>query len=85
MEIARHLVGRGHGVGFFTRALVADDLQRGALAEVAVRDLPAIARDSALVRRLRAAPLSPAAAKLAALLHAEPSASASAAAAASKR
>jgi DNA-binding transcriptional LysR family regulator len=71
MESARHLVGQGQGVGFFPRALVADDLRRGELAEVAVRDMPAITRDSALVRRIRAAPLAPATAKLAALVHAE--------------
>lgn len=71
MESARHLVGRGHGVGFFPRALVADDLRRGELVELAARDVPAITRDSALVRRIRAAPLSPASARLAALVHTE--------------
>jgi DNA-binding transcriptional LysR family regulator len=70
-ESARHLVERGLGVGFFTRALIADDLRRGALVELAVRDMAPITRESALVRRIRAAPLSPAAAKLVALLREE--------------
>jgi DNA-binding transcriptional LysR family regulator len=71
MESARALVARGIGVGFFPRALVADELQRGALVALAVRDMPAITRDSALVRRLRAGPMSPAAAALVGLIHAE--------------
>jgi len=71
MESARPLVERGVGVGFFTRALVSEDLRRGALVEIAVRDMAPIVRESALVRRIRAAPLSPAAAKLVTLLRAE--------------
>jgi LysR family transcriptional regulator, low CO2-responsive transcriptional regulator len=68
METARHLVTRGLGLGFFPRAAVADELERGALVELAVRDLPPITRETALVRRLRAAPLSPAATRLVDLL-----------------
>jgi DNA-binding transcriptional LysR family regulator len=64
METARALALEGAGVGFFTRTYIAGDLARGALTEVRVRDLPALHRDSALVRRRRAAPLSPAAAAL---------------------
>jgi DNA-binding transcriptional LysR family regulator len=71
MESARYLVGRGLGLGFFPRALVADDLARGTMIELRVRDMDPITRESALVRRLRAAPLSPAAAKLVELLRAE--------------
>jgi DNA-binding transcriptional LysR family regulator len=65
METARSLVLAGAGAGFFARTYVSEDLERGALAEVAVRDLPRIQRGSALVRRRHAPPLSPAAANLA--------------------
>jgi DNA-binding transcriptional LysR family regulator len=71
MESARHLVLRGHGVGFFTRALVAEELAAGTLTEVPVRGLPPLTRDSALVRRLRGSRLSPAANNLVALLREE--------------
>jgi len=64
MEAARRLALEGAGVGFFTRIYIAEDLERGALSEIAVRDLPRIHRDSALVRRRRSGPLSPAAADL---------------------
>jgi DNA-binding transcriptional LysR family regulator len=64
METARSLALAGVGVGFFARTYVAEDLERGALAEVVVRQLPRIYRDSALVRRGHSAPLSPAAANL---------------------
>lgn len=63
METARSLALAGAGVGFFTRTYVAEDLARGTLVEVVLRDLPRIHRDSALVRR-RHTPLSPAAANL---------------------
>jgi LysR family transcriptional regulator, low CO2-responsive transcriptional regulator len=63
METARGLVLRGVGAGFFTRTYIADDLARHALAQVHVRGLPAIFRDSALVRR-KSQPLSPPAAAL---------------------
>jgi DNA-binding transcriptional LysR family regulator len=71
IETALHLVRGAAGAGFFTRAVVAGDLARGALVEIPVRDLAPVTRDSALVRRIRAAPLSPAAAKLVTLLRAE--------------
>jgi DNA-binding transcriptional LysR family regulator len=64
MEAARDLVLRGVGAGFFTRTYVADALAAGSLVEVAVRDLPPLQRDAALVRRNRAV-LSPASAALA--------------------
>jgi DNA-binding transcriptional LysR family regulator len=64
MEAARDLVLRGVGAGFFTRTYVADALVAGSLVEVAVRDLPPLQRDAALVRRNRAV-LSPASAALA--------------------
>jgi LysR family transcriptional regulator, low CO2-responsive transcriptional regulator len=64
METARRLALSGAGVGFFTRTYIADDLASGGLMEIEVRDLPRIFRDSALVRRSRSGPLSPAAAQL---------------------
>ena len=64
METARRLAIEGAGVGFFVRTYIAEDLERGDLVEVEVADLPRIHRDSALVRRRRAGPLSPAAANL---------------------
>jgi DNA-binding transcriptional LysR family regulator len=71
LESAQYLVARGLGVGFFTRALIADDLQRGLLVEIPVRDMAPITRESALVRRIRTGPPSPASARLVALLRAE--------------
>ena len=64
METARHLVMHGVGAGFFTRTYIADPLADGSVTQVAVRGLGPIFRDSALVRRSRSAPLSPAAAEL---------------------
>lgn len=64
METGRTMALEGAGVGFFTRTYIAEDLARGALVEVAVRDLAPLFRDSALVRRRRAGPLSPATAHL---------------------
>jgi DNA-binding transcriptional LysR family regulator len=63
METARQLVMSGTGAGFFTRTYVTDDLARGDLVEVPVRDLPRLHRDAALVRRLHS-DLSPAGAAL---------------------
>jgi LysR family transcriptional regulator, low CO2-responsive transcriptional regulator len=74
MESARQLVNAGQGVGFFPRTLIAEDITRGSLREIRVRDVAAITRDSALVRRLRGGPLSPASEQLAACLRAEASA-----------
>ena len=64
MEVARHLVTHGVGAGFFTRTYIADPLADGSITKVAVRGLGPIFRDSALVRRSRSTPLSPAAAEL---------------------
>jgi hypothetical protein len=61
-------------VGFFPRALIADDIAGGRCARSASGTLAAITRDSALVRRLRGGPLSPASEQLAACLRAEASA-----------
>jgi hypothetical protein len=61
MESARHLVGQCIGAGFFVRTYVAEDLALRRLVEITVRDLPPLYRDSALVRRTRPVPLSPAA------------------------
>lgn len=64
METARRLVLAGRGVGFFTRTYVAEDLARGDLVAIEVRGLAPLTRDSAVVRRARPAPLSPASAAL---------------------
>lgn len=71
METARAMALDGAGVGFFTRTYIGDDLAHGALVEVEVRDLARLHRDSALVRRRRAGPLSPAAAHLVEALRAQ--------------
>jgi DNA-binding transcriptional LysR family regulator len=71
METARHLVLHGTGAGFFARTYIADDLAASALAEIAVRGLAPIVRGSALVRRSRSTPLSPAAAALIQALRAQ--------------
>jgi LysR family transcriptional regulator, low CO2-responsive transcriptional regulator len=63
MEMARGLVLAGAGAGFFVHTYVAEELERGALVKLEVKDLPKIVRDSALVRRKGGA-LSPAAAAL---------------------
>jgi DNA-binding transcriptional LysR family regulator len=60
MEAARCLVRNSTAVGFFPRTYVAEDLERGVLVEVRVRDLDAFERGSALVRRASESPLSPA-------------------------
>jgi DNA-binding transcriptional LysR family regulator len=64
METARALALDGAGVGFFVRTYIAEDLARGALVAIPVRDLPPVRRETALVRRRRSGPLSPAAANL---------------------
>jgi DNA-binding transcriptional LysR family regulator len=64
METARCLVRDTAAVGFFPRTYVSEDLERGALVEVRVRDLTPFERGSALVRRARESPLSPASAGL---------------------
>jgi DNA-binding transcriptional LysR family regulator len=61
MDTGRHMVLHGTGAGFFPWMQVAEPIQSGQLCEVQVADLPLLVRDSALVRRGAAAPLSPAA------------------------
>jgi DNA-binding transcriptional LysR family regulator len=61
MESARYMVRAGIGLGYFTQVYVADDLLRGALVELTVRDLKPLYRESALVWMPRATPLSAAA------------------------
>jgi DNA-binding transcriptional LysR family regulator len=64
METARQLLLSGVGAGFFTRTYVADELARGLLVQLEVRRMGLLYRDSALVRRSRSVPLSPASAAL---------------------
>lgn len=64
MEVARHLVTEGVGAGFFTRTFVAGALARGELCALEVTDLGPLFRDSALARRRRGPPLSPASSAL---------------------
>jgi len=59
MEVARRMVASGVGAGFFARTYIADELERGTLAEIPVRGLT-LFRDSALVRRRHSGPISPA-------------------------
>lgn len=61
MDTGRHMVLRGAGAGFFPQILVGDALSEGKLMELAILGAPALTRESALVRRSEAAPLSPAA------------------------
>lgn len=71
MEAGRRLVLSGAGAGFFTRILVADDLARGALREIRVQGLPPLYRETALLRRKRSGPVSPALAAFIELLRQE--------------
>jgi LysR family transcriptional regulator, low CO2-responsive transcriptional regulator len=64
MESARHLVTRGVAAGFFPRTFIADDVDAGRLVIVPVRDLAPITRATALVRRPRPTPPTPARAGL---------------------
>jgi DNA-binding transcriptional LysR family regulator len=64
METARQLLLDGVACGFFVRTYLAEDFARGALVALPVADMAPIHRDSALVRRRRSAPPSPAAAGL---------------------
>lgn len=59
METARQLVLQGVGAGFFTRTYIAEDLAARRLKEVAVRGMPRVVREAALVRRKRPGPLPP--------------------------
>jgi DNA-binding transcriptional LysR family regulator len=58
MQAARHLVLEGAAVGFFTHTFIRDELERGTLVAVDVTDLPALERQSAIVRRTRTSALS---------------------------
>lgn len=58
MQAARHLALQGAAIGFFPQLLIGEDIQRGALVQVAVHDLPPLERQSALVRRSKGGPLS---------------------------
>jgi DNA-binding transcriptional LysR family regulator len=57
LDTGRTMVLSGAGVGFFPWVLVADLLQKGQLRQIHITDMPSLMRDSALVRRARAAPL----------------------------
>jgi DNA-binding transcriptional LysR family regulator len=59
MDTGRHMVLHGSGAGFFPWMQVAEPIAAGQLKEIAVSDLPPLVRDSALVRRAGAPPLSP--------------------------
>jgi DNA-binding transcriptional LysR family regulator len=71
METARQLLLRGVATGFFVKTYLGEDLQRGALVALPVRDLAPIHRDCAVVRRRRAQPVPPAAARLLKAIEAE--------------
>jgi DNA-binding transcriptional LysR family regulator len=71
METALHLTRSGVGAAFFTQALIADELRHGTLEQVEVRGLEPLSRESALVRRLRDAPISPTTAALVAEIRTE--------------
>lgn len=58
METARGLALDGAAVAFFTQTYVAQDLAAGRLVPIALSDSPRLVRDSALLRRAGAAPLS---------------------------
>jgi DNA-binding transcriptional LysR family regulator len=64
METGRHMVLHGAGAGFFTRTYIAGDLESSALVAIEVRGFAPLTRTTALVRRKRSAPLTPAAAAL---------------------
>jgi DNA-binding transcriptional LysR family regulator len=59
METARELVLKNAAVGFFPKVFLASELAAGSLREVGIARLPKIVRDTALVRRKRALPLTP--------------------------
>jgi len=71
METARHLVVRGVGAGFFPRTFIGDDLDEGRLVIVPVRDLAPLTRATALVRRPRPSPPTPATGALVAAIRAQ--------------
>jgi DNA-binding transcriptional LysR family regulator len=71
IETVLHLLRRGIGAAFMTRTFVMDDLQSGRLVEVAVRDLPALLRESTLVRPARRGAMATATADFVAALREE--------------
>ena len=58
METARALALDGAAVAFFTQTYVAQDLAAGRLVSLSLTDVPRLVRESVLLRRTRAAPLS---------------------------
>jgi DNA-binding transcriptional LysR family regulator len=71
IETVLHLLRRGIGTAFLTRTFVMDDLASGRLAEVAVRDLPPLFRESTLVRPARGGALAAAVADFVSALREE--------------
>jgi DNA-binding transcriptional LysR family regulator len=61
MDTGRYMVLRGIGAGVFPWMQVAEPIAEGRLREIVVEDMPPLVRDSALVRRAGAPPLTPAA------------------------
>jgi DNA-binding transcriptional LysR family regulator len=68
MGTGQYMVLHGIGAGFFPWMQVAEPLAEGRLREVPVADMPPLVRDSALVRRAAAPPLTPAAEALVAAI-----------------
>lgn len=68
MDTGRQMVLSGAGAAFFPVVQVADHLDAGRLRAVPLAGAPPLTRDSALVRRAGAPPLSPAAAAFANLI-----------------
>ncbi|HLH25854.1 MAG TPA: LysR family transcriptional regulator [Chloroflexota bacterium] len=56
IEVVKQMVWAGLGVSFVPRSAVADDLQRGTLAELAITPAPALSRPIYLVWRRRRPP-----------------------------
>src|SRR5579884_1904719 len=56
IEVVKQMVWAGLGVSFVPRSAVADDLQRGTLAELAITPAPALSRPIYLVWRRRRTP-----------------------------
>lgn len=68
MDTGRQMVLSGIGAGFFPWMQVADSLAAGQLREIIAHDIPPFTRESVLVRRVGAAPITPAMSVLLALL-----------------
>ena len=71
MNTGRFLLHDSLGMGFFTKLVILPDLEAGSVIELEVTDMPAIYRDTALVRLSRNSNLSPAASNFARLLQSE--------------